>query len=79
MKMAVKLAEFNVRVGHWNKGTMTAYSRTRDVSRCVIENVWCVGNYLNPLDADNDEIADYEDRELDNGWIASSSDTYPKI
>ena len=47
--------------------------------RCVIKNVWCVGKDLNPVDADNDEIADYEDGELDSGWIAASRDTYPQI
>ena len=43
MKTAAKLAEFNVRVGHWNKGTMTAYLRTCTVPQHVIENVLRVG------------------------------------
>ena len=46
MKTAVKLAGFNVRVGHWNKGTMTASLRTCAVSRRIIENVWCVGKEI---------------------------------
>ena len=77
MKMAVKAAEFNVRVGHWNKGTMTAYLRTCAVSRRVIENVWRVGRNLNGVNGPAD-VFDTEDGELDNGWIAASSDTYPK-
>ena len=77
-KMTVKAAEFNVRVGHWNKGTMTAYLRTCAVSRRVIDNVWRVGKKLKRVEG-NDDVVDYEDGELDNGWTATSSDTYPKI
>ena len=38
-----------------------------------------LGKKLNPVEADDDVFADYEDRELNNGWLAASSDTYPKI
>ena len=34
---------------------------------------------LNPVEAADDVVADYEDGELDNGWIAASRDTYPQI
>ena len=78
MKMAVSAAEFNVRVGHWNKGTMTAYLRTCAMSRRVIENVWRVGKNLNQVNGPAN-VFECEDGELDNGWIAASSDTYPKI
>ena len=79
MKTTVKLAEFNVRVDHWNKDTMMAYLRTCAKSRYVIESVWCFGKDSYPVDTDNGEIADYEYGELVNRWIASSNDDYPKI
>ena len=79
MKTAVDLAESNVRVGHWNKGVMTAYLRTCAVSQRVIKNLWRVGKKMNPVEADHDVVTDYEDGELDNGWTAASNDTYPKI
>ena len=78
-KTAVKLAGFNVSAGHWNKGTMTAYLCTCAVSQRVIENVWRVGKKLNQVEGAHDVVVDYEDGEMDNGWMAASSDTYPKI
>ena len=59
---------------------MTAYLRTCAVSQRVIENVWRVGKKkLNPFEGADDVVTDYEDGEMDNGWIAASSDTYPKV
>ena len=38
-----------------------------------------LGKKLNPFEGADDVVTDYEDGEMDNGWIAASSDTYPKV
>ena len=82
LHQAVQLAEFNIRKKTWNKGTTEAYLRSCGVSRSVIENVWRYGRNI-AFDAEAAmlarEIYKFDDGELDNGWVPTESDMYPKI